>query len=696
MPQDDFQARLDALVGEPVGSPEARPGPDPVNQPMIRHWAAAFEDANPVYTDPDAAARVARSAQIVAPPVMLQTWTFPTPIITGMAERGGSPVESTGASPLDVLDEAGFIATLASNSEFEIERYLHLGEIVSAPDGDGVDLRGEADPHRPGPLRHLGHHLHRRRRRGRRPPAVPHPEVQAGRRPREHPPRPVDVARHPVLLGRPEGAPAPHPALHRRAARCATRPGRCARRATRSGGTRSRPSGRGTVHSFVMPQHPQFPFFEDPYIVALVELEEGTRLVSNLCDVGTGGRVHRHAGRGLLRRVRRRPGAAPVPPGGWRDDAAVAATSSPSLAIDDDRHPDRRRRHRDPRLHAGAPRPRLRQQPGRAGHLHEHHLDQRLLHAGTSPTGPVPTRCCKRLAIRLGVPVFPGSTLTFTGTSPTCGQAGDEVLVDVEFRASNDLGDHATGTATLVAARPARHEPPAQPAGPPSPASARRSSRRSRAAPSSSSPARRSRPRSTTPASPRPTSTASSPSRSTTTRRWRSAATSASTRCGCSAASPTAAARRRPPCCRRRWPSPPASPTSSSSTGPSTSGPGMRFGSVGGELTTMPPWLSWYAPFGLLTPASWVAVHARRYMHDVRRDQRGLRPHRRGRPHARGDQPRRLVLRATDHDRGPPGVALGRRAGAPPPRLLPGERRRRRARRHLAPSGPATCASRRR
>ena len=31
-----------------------------------------------------------------------------------------------------MLDEAGFTATLASNSEFEIERYLHLGETVSA------------------------------------------------------------------------------------------------------------------------------------------------------------------------------------------------------------------------------------------------------------------------------------------------------------------------------------------------------------------------------------------------------------------------------------------------------------------------------------------------------------------------------------------------------------------------------------
>jgi len=44
-------------------------------------------------------------------------------------------------------------------------------------------------------------------------------------------------------------------------------------------------SGRGTVFSFVMPQHPQFPFMEYPYIVALIELEEGTRLVTNI--VGT-------------------------------------------------------------------------------------------------------------------------------------------------------------------------------------------------------------------------------------------------------------------------------------------------------------------------------------------------------------------------------------------------------------------------
>jgi hypothetical protein len=44
-------------------------------------------------------------------------------------------------------------------------------------------------------------------------------------------------------------------------------------------------SGRGRVYSFVMPRHPPLPWFEGTYIVALVELDEGTRLVSNLCGV---------------------------------------------------------------------------------------------------------------------------------------------------------------------------------------------------------------------------------------------------------------------------------------------------------------------------------------------------------------------------------------------------------------------------
>ncbi|MCU0272551.1 MAG: MaoC family dehydratase [Acidimicrobiales bacterium] len=60
-----------------------------------------------------------------------------------------------------------------------------------------------------------------------------------------------------------------------------------------------------------------------------------------------------------------------------------------------------------------------------------------------------PDAMLTNLSIRLGVPVFPGSTLTFTGAVTGVEARADDVLVRVAFRAANALGDHATGTATL-------------------------------------------------------------------------------------------------------------------------------------------------------------------------------------------------------------------------------------------------------
>ena len=128
---DAFRSRLNALIGKSVGSGRPAVAPDPVNLPMIRHWAAAFEDRNPVYTDAEYALTT-RFGGIVSPPLMLQTWTMATVEITGIRERGGSPGATSGTSPLSVLDDAGFVGTLASNSEFEVERYLRPGDVISA------------------------------------------------------------------------------------------------------------------------------------------------------------------------------------------------------------------------------------------------------------------------------------------------------------------------------------------------------------------------------------------------------------------------------------------------------------------------------------------------------------------------------------------------------------------------------------
>lgn len=44
-------------------------------------------------------------------------------------------------------------------------------------------------------------------------------------------------------------------------------------------------SGRGEVYSFIVNHHPQVPGFTYPLVVALVELDEGVRMVTNLVGV---------------------------------------------------------------------------------------------------------------------------------------------------------------------------------------------------------------------------------------------------------------------------------------------------------------------------------------------------------------------------------------------------------------------------
>jgi len=60
-----------------------------------------------------------------------------------------------------------------------------------------------------------------------------------------------------------------------------------------------------------------------------------------------------------------------------------------------------------------------------------------------------PDAMVKHLAIRLGVPVFPGHTLTFTGAVTAVERDGDEGIVEVELRAINELGEHIGGTAKI-------------------------------------------------------------------------------------------------------------------------------------------------------------------------------------------------------------------------------------------------------
>jgi acyl dehydratase len=60
-----------------------------------------------------------------------------------------------------------------------------------------------------------------------------------------------------------------------------------------------------------------------------------------------------------------------------------------------------------------------------------------------------PEAMVRRLAIRLGVPAFANTTLRYQGSVTGLRQEGDEGVVEVELRATNDLGDHVSGTAEL-------------------------------------------------------------------------------------------------------------------------------------------------------------------------------------------------------------------------------------------------------
>jgi acyl dehydratase len=61
-----------------------------------------------------------------------------------------------------------------------------------------------------------------------------------------------------------------------------------------------------------------------------------------------------------------------------------------------------------------------------------------------------PEAIIKKLAIRLGVPVFPGHTLTYTGEVTSVEVVGDEQVIEVALRAIDPLGEHVSGTAVLT------------------------------------------------------------------------------------------------------------------------------------------------------------------------------------------------------------------------------------------------------
>ncbi|KQH75088.1 DNA-binding protein [Mycobacterium gordonae] len=116
---------LQDAIGEIVaaGGGKPRVGRDPVNQPMINNWVEAIGDRNPIYVD-EAAARAVGHPGLVAPPAMIQVWT--------MFGLGGARPDDDPMGPMmKLFDDNGYIGVVATNCEQTYHRYLRPGEEVS-------------------------------------------------------------------------------------------------------------------------------------------------------------------------------------------------------------------------------------------------------------------------------------------------------------------------------------------------------------------------------------------------------------------------------------------------------------------------------------------------------------------------------------------------------------------------------------
>jgi uncharacterized OB-fold protein len=238
---------------------------DPVNVPMVCSWTEALGDTNPVYPD-------------LAPPAMVQVWTMP-----GL--HGMRSADDPLAVMTEVLDEAGYTSVVATNCEQTYARYLRPGEHVAVRSR----LTDVVGPKRTA----LGEGWFVTTVStwtvGEEPVAEMMFRVLKFRPP--EPPRPVRDVLRPVVNRDTalfwEGTAAGELRVQRCGACQALRhpPGPMCPRCGATDPSYVLASGRGEIYSYVVHHHPPVPGRDLPFVVALVELEEGVRVLGELQGV---------------------------------------------------------------------------------------------------------------------------------------------------------------------------------------------------------------------------------------------------------------------------------------------------------------------------------------------------------------------------------------------------------------------------
>jgi uncharacterized protein len=278
VPTTEVDQEAERLIAQ--GENEPVTARDPVNQAMIRHWTDAMGDRNPVYTDP-AAAHQSVHGGLVAPPAMHQVWTMP-----GLHRTGLSPTPFS--TMLDVLDAHGYTSVIATNTEQTYHRYLRLGELVST----SVRLESVRGPKRTA----MGEGYFVTARFTWRVGAEPVGEMlfrvlkfKPQPRPEPRAPYPLQPLVSPDTAYFWDGLRAGELRIQQCGGCGALRhpPGPLCPRCHSADRQHVVARGAGEVYSYVVHHHPPVPGRTAPFVVAVVELPEGVRVVGNvLCDPG--------------------------------------------------------------------------------------------------------------------------------------------------------------------------------------------------------------------------------------------------------------------------------------------------------------------------------------------------------------------------------------------------------------------------
>jgi uncharacterized protein len=255
-----------------LGESAPRAGRDPVNQPMVNNWVEAMGDEHPAYVG-----ATELHGGPVAPPAMVQVWTMQG---LTLLRDPDDPLYAT----MNMLDEAGYTSVVATDCEQTYDRYLRPGEQLTIT----TRLESVVGPKQTA----LGEGYFSTTRNIWR---VGDEQVATMLfrilkfKPAERQASPdVSAVLRPQLNQDTEFFWEGTRAGELRIQRCAS-----------CGVLRHPPgpscpachafkrdfvvaSGRGTVHSYVVHRHPPVPGREVPFVLVLVDVDEGVRMVGEL------------------------------------------------------------------------------------------------------------------------------------------------------------------------------------------------------------------------------------------------------------------------------------------------------------------------------------------------------------------------------------------------------------------------------